>query len=628
MAGFGNSTQKTKKQTILKNGPQLLEAAVRAHKTGDIINAESLYLKIINSGFHHEIAFSNLGVIYKTTGRREKAIAIYERAIAENQNFVDAYTNLGNLYKDLGSVDKALAFTLKSLDLKPDNPTAHMNLGSIYKELGNLDQALASTLKSLDLKPDNPTAYMNLGGIYKELGNLDQALASTLKSLDLKPDNPTAHMNLGSIYKDLGNIDQALSSTLKSLDLKPDNPTAHMNLGGIYKELGNLDQALASTLKSLDLKPEGSQALCKLGLIKIALGQTKEARRDLFNSIKYNDQECEAYYALSTTLETKEEAEELVDLMKSVKISALNPQMRTFAEFALSNCFHKSKKHDSASKCLKLANQYKLLASPSNAEAVLQKIVLSISHFEPSKTTNTNSNSGYGRIFIVGMPRSGSTLLETILSMNPEIKDLGESRSLHTAIARIQKQAEYSPGNQTLNELYSQMEPLDGRQYKYSTDKNLYNFFHINWIATHMPAAKIIHCRRNPMDNILSMYRSNLMTGNNYTANLEETAKVLVAQDHAMETQKKRHPEKIFTFDYDQFVNAPEHNLRKLLGWLDLEFDDNYLHPEKSTRSVNTASVMQARKPISSKSVGGWKNYESLLKPALKIIQESGIKID
>ena len=124
------------------------------------------------------------------------------------------------------------------------------------------------------------------------------------------------------------------------------------------------------------------------------------------------------------------------------------------------------------------------------------------------------------------------------------------------------------------------------------------------------------------------MYRSNLMAGNNYTSNLEDAAKVLVSQEKAMQIQKKRCPEKIFTFDYDQFVNAPEINLRKLLEWLDLEFENNYLHPEKSTRNVNTASVMQARKPISNKSVGGWKKYKNLLEPALRNFQENGINIE
>ena len=172
------------------------------------------------------------------------------------------------------------------------------------------------------------------------------------------------------------------------------------------------------------------------------------------------------------------------------------------------------------------------------------------------------------------------------------------------------------------------MEPINNTPFKYITDKYLYNFVYINWIAAHMPAAKIIHCRRSPMDNILSMYRSNLAAGNNYTSKPEDAAKILIAHEQAMQIQKKRHPKKIFTFDYDEFVSAPEANLPKILEWLGLEFDQRYLHPEKSKRSVNTASVMQARKPISNKSVGGWKNYERLLKPALRIFQESGLLIE
>ena len=285
MAGFGKITPSPNNKKGSKNGPQLLEAAVRAHKIGDIQNAEALYQKVINSGFHHEAAFSNLGVIYKNSGREEKAIAIYERAITQNPNFADAYTNLGDLYKDLGKLDQALVSTLKSLELKPDNPTAFMNLGGIYKDLGQLDEALASTLKSLELKPDNSTAYMNLGSIYKDLGNFEQALTSTLKSLKFKPDNPDALINLGGIYKDLGNLDKALESTLKSVELKPNNPTAYMNLGGIYKDLDKLDQALTSTLKSLELHPDNPDTHINLGEMYFELAEDQKAEEE-FNLAK------------------------------------------------------------------------------------------------------------------------------------------------------------------------------------------------------------------------------------------------------------------------------------------------------------------------------------------------------
>ena len=223
------------KQNITKIGPSLLQAAVTAHKAGNIKKAELLYNKTIDCGFSHEIAFSNLGVIYKNTGRIKEAISIYNRAISFNPDFADAYLNLGNLLHSIGKHDQALVRMLRYLEIKPNNPDALVNLGSIYKDLGNLDQALASTVKSLEINPDNPIAYINLSSIYKDLGKLDQALASILKSLEIKPDNPDAYINLGVIYNSLDKINESIFSLLKALQLKPSNITAHNNLTSILQ---------------------------------------------------------------------------------------------------------------------------------------------------------------------------------------------------------------------------------------------------------------------------------------------------------------------------------------------------------------------------------------------------------
>ena len=664
MAGFGKP-QKHKKS--IKQGAsrpkteEAIQQSIIKYQQGDLEGAKIELEETLQEDHTNSFALGFLATIEKALGNKERALKLFKRSTEINQDNPDILHNYsglliecdpkkaitlsnkavhispensrylernGYLKWQAGDLENALEATLKALRLSPILHGAHINLGGIYKDLGELDRALASTLKSLELKPDNPDALINLGSIYKDLGKLDQALASILKSLELKSDNPDALCSLGDIYKDLGELDQALVSTLKSLELKPDNPDALINLGSIYKYLGKLDKALASTLKSLELKPEDSQALCNIGIIKMTLGQTREAKRYLLTSLKYNNQQCDSYYALSTIIETAKEAEEVIELMTPVKASSLTSHARAFAEFARSNCFHKSKKYDAASKCLQLANNYKLIVYPSNADSLLQEIALRISYPETAKKTNNDLSIGERRIFIVGMPRSGSTLLETILSINPEIQDLGESQSLSKAIKEIELQNKGNFSYEDINTLYSQMQPIDNKKYKYTTDKQLYNFIYVNWITTYMPAAKIIHCRRNPMDNILSMYRSCLTAGNNYTSNLEDSARVLIAQEQAMQIQKTRYHEKIFTFNYDQFVNTPEDNLRELLIWLDLEFNDNYLHPEKSRRRVNTASVMQARKPISNKSVGGWRNYETLLKPALKIIQESGVIID
>ena len=598
MAGFGERKVGKKEKIKLErnrkmHGEDLYKAAISHHAQGDLINAEKRYREAIKIDYYNHSVLINLGVICKNSGREEEAISLYKKAI----------------------------------EISPGEPEAYTNLGNLYHKLCDFDAAISYSNKSLELKANNPQCLMTLGWSYKELGNLEQALASTLKSLELKSDNPDALVNLGVIYKDRGNLDAALASTLRSLELKPDNPNAYINLGGIYKELGDLDQALAYTLKSLELKPGAPKALLRLGSIKMSLGETEEAKKYLLEAVKKDPREYGVYFQLSNMLKTAEEAIELIKSINSSKASKVTPQNRFLIEFAMANCMHKARNYGKASKHLESANKNKLTIFPSNIEAVRQAIASSLSDFAPSEVTNINVNSGKGRIFIVGMPRSGSTLLETILSMNPEIKDLGETRSLEKAIAKSKQHEPCNVGSQTINELYSQIEPINTAQYKYTTDKQLYNFIYINYITTYMPAAKIIHCRRNPMDNILSMYRSNLMAGNNYTASLEDSAKALIAQEQAIRIHKKAHPKKIFTFDYDQFVNAPEANLSKILQWLGLEFNERYLHPERSARSINTASTMQARKPISNESVGGWKNYQNLLKPALRILQTHGIPI-
>ena len=286
MAGFGTNDQTSNKPKNSKAGAKALESAVAAHKAGDIEKAETLYVKAISLGFHHEIAFSNLGVIYRYTDRHKEAVEAYRKAISISPRFTDAYLNISSLLIELGNLDQALDSTLKYLNLQPDCADGLLNLGIIHKGLGNLNQALDATHKSLQLKPNNPEAHMNLGCIFKDLGKLDQAIASTLKSLQLKPDNPTTYMNLGDIYKDLGNLDQAIASTLKSLQLKPDNPEAHMNLGSLYKDLGNLDQALEATLKSLQFKPDNPDALMNLGGIYKDLGNLDQARASIFKSLE------------------------------------------------------------------------------------------------------------------------------------------------------------------------------------------------------------------------------------------------------------------------------------------------------------------------------------------------------
>ena len=140
-----------------------------------------------------------------------------------------------------------------------------------------------------------------------------------------------------------------------------------------------------------------------------------------------------------------------------------------------------------------------------------------------------------------------------------------------------------------------------------------------------MPSAKIIHATRNPLDNILSMLRANLTSGHSFTASAVDSALVIIEQERLMRTFKKIFPQKIYTYSYDKLVNDPQTETRKLLAWLGFDWSASYLDFYKHKQIISTASAMQARQPISNKSVGGWKKYSFLLEPARQLLHESNL---
>ena len=222
-------------------------------------------------------------------------------------------------------------------------------------------------------------------------------------------------------------------------------------------------------------------------------------------------------------------------------------------------------------------------------------------------------------ILIVGMPRSGSTLLETILNMNSSIIALGESNILEETFLDNKKIS----GFLTLAERYWSKIKEREKKLNKTTNKNLYNYLYVGFIANQIPNAKIIHCFRNPLDNILSMYRAYFDRGNNYSSSLVDSARAYLNQEEIMTEYKNRFRSKIYDLNYDSLVNSPNKEIKSLITWLGWNWNELYLSPHLNPRSVSTASSVEVRSPINSNSIGGWKNYAELLKPALEIITQN-----
>ena len=209
------------------------------------------------------------------------------------------------------------------------------------------------------------------------------------------------------------------------------------------------------------------------------------------------------------------------------------------------------------------------------------------------------------------MPRCGSTLLESILSLNPEVKDMGEVCFLEESLLKTDDLF-------NVKKLYSEKVKLIGSQKKIYTDKNLFNFLYCPIIYNCFPNARIIHCKRNPLDNILSIYRTNFLN-QSFSSSLKDIAELYLYHLELMDEYKNKFRSIIYDYDHDKVVQNPKENILNLVKWLDWEWNDKYLSPQKSTRSVFTASSAQVRQEINFNSSGYWKKYENLLKPVSEL---------
>jgi len=586
---------------------------------GELKEAELSTRKAIKLNPNFAEANNNLGIILRELGKLEEAEISYRKAIKLKPDLANAHSNLGNVLRELGKLEEAEISYRKAIKLKPDLANAHSNLGNVLRELGKLKEAEIYTRKEIELNPNISNAHLNLGNVLRELGKLKEAEICTRKAIKLKPDLAEAYSNLGIISKDIGKLKEAEIYSRKAIKLKPDLAEAYSNLGDVLGELGKLKEAEIYTRKAIKIKPDLALSHSNLGVILINLGKLKEAELSIHKSIEIKPDLAKAFFDLSTLKVSTKDKKWRDQLFSKNLISNKSLKDQIDIYFARANILHKESNFKESSKYLKLGNNLKQKKHSYNPLYLINKSkeLLEESYKE---SINKKDNAKYPQcIFIVGMPRSGSTLLESILSMNIDIYDLGEINILEEAFLNWKTFKQ----NSTLAELYLRKIINHCDEIRNTTNKWLYNYLYTGIISTQIPNAKIIHCFRNPLDNIFSIYRAHFKKGNQYSSSLVDCAKIYLDQDKVMTQYKNKFTEKIFDLNYDSLVSKPKEEIKSLISWLGWKWDDKYLSPHLNPRSVSTASNVQVRSPINSKSIGGWKNYKEMLKPAIEILTQT-----
>jgi tetratricopeptide (TPR) repeat protein len=551
-------------------------------------------------------AYYMLGHSSQERGQLEQAIAYYQKSLELNPNFVDAYYNLGAIFQDKKQNDEAISCYQKALQINPTDVDAYYNLGRVLQEKGQVDEAIACYQKALQLNPDLPDAYNNLGAALQEKGQVDEAIVCCQKALQLNPDLPDAYNNLGAALREKGQVDEAIACYQKALQLNPDLPDAYNNLGDAIQTKGQVDEAVACFRKALQLKPDSAGVLVNL---------VRSER------LSYNN------------------SKELFKLVKKLNKHDMSENDSIKVYFAMGKLCDNLNMFKESFEYYRFGNALKRTQVEFNIDSQVDYLsrirkTFSADFIEHRKSWGSNSEMP---IFIFGMPRSGTTLVEQIIASHPDVYGGGELQffiQMEQKLPSILKVDELYP--ECLNfiddktaydmaELYIKgTREIAGlsKDFTRITDKNPFNFHHLGLISLLFPKASFIHCQRHPLDTCISIYFQNFATGNHFAYDLSELGQYYREYLRLMNHWRTVLPIRIFELKYEDIVQQQEKISRKLVEFCGIEWDPACLDFYKNDRPVLTASSWQVHQPIYTTSCGRWKNYEQFLDTLKEVLAD------
>jgi tetratricopeptide (TPR) repeat protein len=500
---------------------------------------------------------------------------------------------IGACYKGLGRLDGAVKMFEIAISLNPKYAEAYFNLGCIFQDLEKKNSAIISYKKAIEISPNYPEAHNNLGNALRDSGDLKAAIESFEWAIAYKHDFAEAHNNLGSALNDFGKTGEAIKSFEKSLTFKSDYPRALFNLALSYKEIGNKGLSLKMIEKALDLNPKWSDAHLELSRLK---------------KYKKNDPQIPLVHNLVSNDEVS-----LSDLINY--------------NFTLAKIYEDLEDYQKQFKFLNEANKLRKKDSGYHFDKDVSLFINIKESFKspPSILSHSEINSeDIQPIFILGMPRSGTSLVHQILSSHHLVRGAGELTKLFKFVMphvkndnssqafKISKSDLQLIRNQYLDYLTSLNVPE-----KIIIDKMPLNFRFIGYIIAAFPEAKIIHMKRDPMAICWSIYK-HFFPGNSYSYDQADTAAYYKLYENLMEFWNNLYPNKLYDFSYENLTSSQEEETRNLLNYCGLDWDENCLNFYSNTTAVRTTSAIQVKQEMYQGSSEAWKKYDAYLKPLIE----------
>ena len=526
-----------------------------------------------------------------------------------------------------GDIKQAIIHYNQIIKSGIEDPRIYSALGFISLQNSEIKEAIKYNLKSIAINPKYAPGYSNLVTLFFKIENYNQAEKYIRESIKLNPKDSKLFLTLGEILSKKLELNKAEQEIIKAIDLEPNLIKAYYILSNILMEKEDYNEAEKVIKNVINISRSSPESYYRLSQIYSEAGKFKKAKNTLYKTIELDSNFALAYESLSRFPDCEKDLILINKLFSINSKEMISNKDKVNILFAKSNILHRKKKYAESADLLSEANSLKLTIYNSTANQVINvsKDYL-IKTLELNKDRRIEVKKNQECIFIVGMPRSGSTLIETILNANKKVIGIGERPLIEMSLKKILSLKEGSKNNNSLEKLYLYERSKFVKNDYISTDKYLHNYIYLGFILNSITYAKVIHCFRNPMDNILSIYKANFGNGLRFASSLKDCARVYTNHMYIIKEYQKRFPSNIYSLNYDLLVTEPSIEIKKLIQWLNWDWDHIYLSPQNVNRNIKTASVVQVRSPINSNSVNGWERYRKMLKPAIEELEQTHLK--
>ena len=626
--------KKGSRKKVAYNLSEELGKAINLHQNGQFQQAEVIYKKVVRHAPKHPDALHMLGILSTQTGKLENAVDLMRKSIKYAPGRPDYLFNLARAYHDFEKLDDAIAIYQEYLLLVPDDPEVLHWLGRICHDKKEYEQAIIYYQRALEKSPGRVDSLNGLGLTHHAQGDYEQAVACYEQALKYQPNDYIVLNNLGCTFRILQKFDKATACFRKTLSIEPSYAEAHYNLGFVL----SLQQMYADSFDSLQLalsiKPEYPEAYALLGKNYLVQGDFNNALASCKKSLSINPYDEMAVFLMASIQNCAEDKDTVTKIEHLFLQKDIKDEQKRYSAFALGKAYADTGDYDKSFFYLSEGNRLERRSYEYSIEEderlfdLIKEVYNELYILKHSNEDNKDNTP----IFILGMPRSGTSLVEQILASHPDVYGAGELEDLQRIILNLtghnspfEAFEKISRNGGDFYELLAEEYLVGSRKHsssaKFITDKMPHNFLYIGAIRLAFPNAKIIHCVRGPMDNCFSIYKHLFEGGwHKYANDLQELGQYYLIYLDLMKYWNNVFPGSIYDLKYEDMIADQEGETRKLLQHCGLSWNDQCLSFYKTSRNVSTLSLVQVRKPIYKDSVQLWEKYRKHLEPLRSIL--------